>query len=64
MDILPVMELESVPDLPQNYEPSRWALAVAAELERLWKSGRRTLLVRLSDNPSISVVGPGKAVFD
>ena len=58
MHILPVMELDELPELPADYVPSPWALRMAAELERRWKRGQKLVLVKLYDPPTFRTVGP------
>lgn len=58
MDILDVVELNDVPDVPAAYTPSRWVLSVAAELERRMKLGQKLVLVKLYDPPKYRTVGP------
>lgn len=58
MDILDVVELDEVPDLPSGYVPTPWAIRMAAELERRWKRGQKLVLVKLYDPPTFRTVGP------
>lgn len=60
MDILEAVELSDAPSAPIGYVPAAWALAVAAELERLKKSGIKAVLVHLEDSPRIRHVGPSR----
>lgn len=57
MYILDVVELDDVPALPANYQPSLWALRLAAELERRMKCGQKLVLVGLYDRPTFRSVG-------
>lgn len=60
MDILEVVELSDAPSVPVGYKPKAWALAVAAELERLKGSGVKAVLVHLEDAPRVRTVGPSR----
>ena len=60
MHILPIVELDDVPDLPADYAPSSWVLRVAAELERRMKLGQTLVLVKLYDPPTFRTVGPAE----
>lgn len=62
MDILPVMVIDEVPAVSTSYVPTRWALAVAAELERLKRNGVRAALVHLEDAPRVRSVGISRPI--
>lgn len=62
VDILPVMVIDEVPAVSTSYVPTRWALAVAAELERLKRNGVRAALVHLEDAPRVRSVGISRPI--
>lgn len=62
MHILPVVDVNDAPALPDGYLPSPWALAVAVELERLMMAEVKLVLVHLEPQPRIRHVSPSKSV--
>ncbi len=60
MDILPVMELDELPEVPADYVPSEWALAVAYQLEKFRRDRVPAVLVHLESIPRYRYVGPAR----
>lgn len=60
MHILPVMVIEELPNIPTDYVPSKWALSVAWQLEKLHHDRVPAVLVHLEDVPRYRHVGAAK----